>query len=286
MLTEQVYAILLVAALLTNGIAVAGGAPLRVLFAPLRRPRLMLAALAIDIVLVPAALLIPAHLLDLDAGVQAGLVLVATSSAGPIGIALTRMVRGDVPLAVTIVTTFGALNLLTVPLIAGLLLPESVMLPLLPVAASLLGLVIAPLVVGRVLGALAVRRGVRQDVVERILARVGRLSSVLLLVAIMTAMTLDLREVGTLLAGPMTVITLSVMGLVLTGVLLTDRDAARRRTLAVVLNARGAGVALAVATLHLPGVAGARPTILAFSGLTQALPALLLLARDRLVRRS
>jgi bile acid:Na+ symporter, BASS family len=286
MLAEQVYTVLLIAALLTNGIAVAGATPMRELFAPLRRPRVVLAAFLIDIVLVPAALLIPAYLIGLDSGVRAGLVLVAASSAGPIGIALTRMVRGDMPLAVTIVTTFGALNLITVPLIAELLLPTGIRLPLLPVTVSLFGLVIAPLLVGRAWGALAIRRGLEQQAVERTLARVGTASSVLLLLAVSTAITLDVREMGSLLVGPITLITLCVMALVLVGVLLTDRDHARRRTLAVVLNARGAGIALAVATLHLPGVPGVRPAVLAFSGLTQVLPTLILLAGDQFTRRS
>jgi hypothetical protein len=109
---------------------------------------------------------------------------------------------------------------------------------------------------------------------------------VLLLLAVGTAMTLDLREIGSLLVGPITLITLGAMALVLVGALVTVRDRARRRALAVTLNARGAGVALAVATLHLPDVPGVRPAVLAFSGLTQALPALVLLLGDQFARRS
>ena len=285
MLAERIYTVLLVSALLANGIAIAGGTTLRELFAPLRRPRVVIAALAIDILVVPAALLIPAYLVGLDSGVRAGLVLVAASSAGPIGIALTRIVRGDVPLAVTIVTTFGALNLITVPLIAGLLLPTDITLPLLPVTFSLLGLVVAPLLVGRAWGALAVRRGRGRTEIVRITARIGTLASVLLLLAITAAFTLDIREMGTLLAGPITAITVTVMALVLVGVLLVDRDRARRRTLAVVLNARSAGIALAVATLNLSDVAGVRPAVLVFSGPTQAIPTLVLLAGDQYSRR-
>jgi BASS family bile acid:Na+ symporter len=285
MLAEQIYTVLLLSALLANGVAVAGGTTLRELFAPLRRPRVIAAALIIDILVVPPALLIPAYIVGLDSGVRAGLVLVAASSAGPIGIALTRVVRGDVPLAVSIVTTFGALNLITVPLIAGLLLPTDIALPLIPVTLSLLGLVIAPLLVGRAWGAIAARRGRDRTAIVRITARVGTLSSVLLLLALATAFTLDAREMVALFDGPITAITLAVMGVVLIGILLSDRDRARRRTLAVVLNARGAGLALAMATLHLSDVAGVRPAVLIFSGLTQVIPTLVLLAGDQFSRR-
>jgi predicted Na+-dependent transporter len=62
-------------------------------------------------------------------------------------------------------------------------------------------------------------------------------------------------------------------------------DPARIRTVAITINARAVGLALALATLHLDAVEGLRATILAYGGLTQVVPLLFVLIARRMPAR-
>jgi len=64
------------------------------------------------------------------------------------------------------------------------------------------------------------------------------------------------------------------------------RDPLRVRTLAITLNARAVGLALTLATLHLGAVPGLRTTVLAYGGLTQLVPIIVVLGLRRRVAAS
>lgn len=275
---ESLYALLLVAALVLNGVALAGSTPLRRFFAPLREGRLILGILVLDVILVPLVAVGLAVAFDLDAVTRAALVIVAAASAGPIGIALSRIGRGDVPLSVTAVLGLGALNLFTVPLVTGLLLPASVPLPPATIATSLLGLAVAPLLVGRAFDVITTRVQVAPERSARWLAIIGRIADVCLLSAFTVAAFLDPREVVGVLAGPVSLIAIIVM-LAITGCArLLTADPARRRTIVLTINARAVGLALTLTALHLGDVPGLRSTVLAYGGLTQLVPLLVVMA--------
>jgi bile acid:Na+ symporter, BASS family len=274
-----------VSALILNGIALAGATPLGRFFAPLREGRLILGILALDVLVVPVVAVGLATLLGLDAVTRSALVIVAAASAGAIGIALTRVGRGDVPLAVTTVVGLGALNLFTVPLITGLLLPDSVPLPPATIATSLFGLVVAPLVAGRVFAVITSRAHVHPERSGRWLAVVGRIADVSLASAVTVAVLLDPRETLAVLLGPVTPIAVVVMLVVVACARLLTDDPARRRTIAITINARAVGLALTLTALHLGDVPGLRSTVLAYGGLTQLVPILLVLILNRRRRR-
>lgn len=277
---ELVYGVLLVVGLVLNGIVLTGATPLRPLFAPLREPRLLIGIMLLDLVVVPLVAIGSAHLLDLDAVTRAALVIVAAASSGPIGIALTRLARGDVPLGVTLVTGLGALNLVTVPLLIGILLPESITIPLTGLLSNLVGLVIVPLMLGRVYAALAQRRGVSEATQRRSLGVVRRIADLALLGAVATAGTIDMSMTLQVLTGPVLGIAVGIMLVVAIGARVITADRARIRTIAVTINARAVGLALTIAALQLSAVPGLRATILAYGGLTQVVPlAIVLLLR-------
>ena len=276
------YTVLLVASLLLNGMVVAGATPLRELFAPLRDRRLLAGALVVDVVLTPAVILAAAALVGpLPDEVRAGLVIVAATSTGPIGIALTRIVGGDQPLAVSVVTAFNALNLITVPILTALLLPAAVPLPLLPVAGTLLGLVVLPLVLGRAWGALPSVRRRGQEEQARRSRRIGRVSSVLLVAALAVALSFELPRVVQLVRGPLGLVVLVSLVMTSAAAWLVGRTTTERTTLAITLNARGAGLALTVVALHFAALPDLRATILVHSGITQSLPVLVALIAKR-----
>ena len=281
---ESAYSLLITAGLLLNGLAVAGGTPVRALLAPLRDRRLLLGAVAVDLVVVPAALLLPTLVLDLRPGETDGLVLLAAASTGPIGVALTRIGRGDVPATVAIVTALGTANLVTVPALLAVLLPEAAGVPALEVGRTLLLLLVAPLGAGAVLRHLLRRRRWHPEAVARLARRLGAASTACIGAAVTVGLAIDPRGIAGELLGPALVPALLMIAVAWVAAVLLTTDGPRRRSLWLASTARSVGVALAVAAIHLPGSAETRATVLAVGGLTQALPILLLLGRDRWAR--
>jgi len=275
---ENVYAVLLVVALVLNGIALAGATPLRHFFTPLREGSLILGILVLDIVVVPVVAVGLAVLLGLDDVTRAALVIVAATSAGAIGIALSRIGRGDVPLAVTTVLGLGALNLVTVPLVTGLLLPQSVPLPLTTIVTSLLGLAVAPLLAGRAFAFITERTHVDAERSARWLTSIGRVADICLAGAVTTAVLLDPLDTLAVLLGPVSLIAVVVMVTIAMAARVLSTDPARRRTITVTVNARAIGLALTLTALHLGDIPGLRSAVLAYGGLTQLAPILLILA--------
>lgn len=278
----MLYTLLLIVALVLNGIAISTSTPLRALFTPLREVRLVTGALSLDTILVPVLVVGLAFALGLDDATRAGLLIVAAASAGPIGIALARIGRGDIPLSVTLVTGIGALNLLTVPLLTVLLLPESITLPIGPVFTNLVGLLIVPLLAGRLLSSVLTRWEASDALRTRLLGIVGRGADVSLAGAVSIALFIDPALIFEVLRGPVTLIAIVTMLVVTLSARIITPDAARRRTITVVVNARAVGLALTLTALHLGDVPELRATVLTYGGLTQLVPiAVLLIARRR-----
>ena len=282
---ETLYTVLLVAALLLNGIAIAGATTVRQLLSPLRDVRTITLIVLIDLVILPLVVIGSATLLDVDPVTRAGLVLVAAASCGPIGMALTRIVRGDVPLSVTLVLGLGALNVLTVPIITSLLLPEGFTIPLATLLTSLAGLAVTPLLLGRLVARVLARTGASDGRTTAVLTGAGRIADVSLAGAIGMALLLEPREIVDTLAGPVLPVAVLTMVVIVAAARRVTDDPDVRRTIAVTINARAVGLALAVATLHLPDVDGLRAVVLAYGGLTQALPTLVALSLRRVTSR-
>ena len=279
---ETLYAVLLLTALALNGIAIAGVTRLRELAAPAREVGLVARVMTLDVLVVPLVAVGAAIALDVDPVTRAGLVLVSAASSGPIGIALSRIARGDVPLSVTIVVGLGALNLITVPVVTTLLLPSGVTIPLPTLLTSLIGLAVAPLLLGRLVALLRERSKASDAAYLRTIARLRLGADVTLFGAVTTAFLLDTRELIAALRGPVLGIAFFVMLVVMLCARAVTDDPARIRTVAITINARAVGLALALATLHLGDVEGLRATILAYGGLTQLVPILVVLIGRRL----
>lgn len=274
---ETIYTALLVGSLLLNGVTLAARTPLLRLLAPLREPSLVARIVLLDLVALPLVILGTAAVVGVDTPTRVGLVIVAATSCGPIGMVLTRLVGGDVPLGVSLVVGLGAANLVTVPLLTGLLLPEGVAIPLSSLALSLAGLAVAPLLAGRAFGIVTARRGIPDARLSELVAWCARGANVLLGGAVATALAIEPRAV-LLLAGPVLPVGLAAMLAVAFGSRFVSTDPARRRTVSVTVNARAVGLALTVVALHLGDVEGVRATVLAYGGLTQIVPVAVVLA--------
>lgn len=282
--TVALYTVLLAASLWLNGVCTVGSRPLTELFRPLQSPRLLGGSLLIDVIVVPAAVLTAAWFVsDITSEVRVGLVMIAAASTGPIGSVLTRMVRGDLPLATSLVTAFGALNLLTVPLLGMLLLRNTVPFPLGPVVTSMLLLVIAPLIIGYLWELVNKKRQLDPKRKHRQLQQVGKASSVLLVAAIAVALTFDADRVFAMLFGPVGLVSWITMTGIVGAACLVGRTAIERMTLSIVLNARGAGLSLTVVALHFAHLTDARAAVLTFSLVTQIVPTVIMAITKRFI---
>ncbi len=283
--TETLYTTLLVSALVLNGIVLTATARLRDLFAPLRQRRIVASSLCLDTIIVPVIVIGLALLLRVEDVTLAGLVIVAAASAGPIGIALARVARADIPLAVSLVTGIGLLNLFTVPAFSRLLLPASIPLPFGALLSSLVGLLLVPLLLGRLFSGLLVRLRTKSATRTQVLALIGTLASVSIAGATGVALFLEPQLALQALTGPVTPIAIVTMVVVTVIARAITPDAARRRTIAVVINARAVGLALTITAVHFGDVPGLRATVLAYGGLTQLVPIVVVLVARRLYRR-
>ena len=269
---EQLYAVTLIIALLLNGIAIAGSAPLRDLLAPLKDWRLLLSAFFVDVVVLPVSVIGTAVLLGLDDGTRVGLIIIMASSTGPIGMALVRILRAEIPVAVSIIGLFSASNLVTVPLLMWLLVPEALHVPTGAVVQTLFVLVTLPLLSGWTIRVTSLRRGVTPERLARAVGRVASASTLALAAALTIAATIDLR--GLLdFVGSRAALTIPA-GLLAThlAVRLISTDPRRRIALWVALNARAAGLSLTIVALHLGDAPGVRAAVLGYAGATQLLP--------------
>jgi bile acid:Na+ symporter, BASS family len=278
---ELLYGASLIVALLLNGVAVAGAAPLADLLSPLRERRLLVTAFLVDVLVLPASVIGTALLLGLDDSTRTGLIIVMAASTGPIGMALVRILRAEVRVAVSIIALFGASNLVTVPALLWLLVPDAVHVPVGDVVVTLLALVTAPLLLGWSLRTEALRRGMTAERIQHLASRVGSASTLALAIAVAFAASMDLRGVLTFITSA-AVLTVPVA--LIASHLAISRiagDPRRRVALWISLNARAGGLSLSIAALHLPDVPGVRATILGYLGATQLLPFLIARATQR-----
>jgi len=90
---------------------------------PLRNVRFVLAALALNFVVVPVAALLISTVLGLGPDIRIGLILMAAVAGAPMIPKLVTIAKGDAPSAVALVTLLVVATVLIAPLIIPLLLP-------------------------------------------------------------------------------------------------------------------------------------------------------------------
>lgn len=147
-LLDVVYQVALIATLWLTGLALGATIAPRELGAALRRTPVLARVAILDVVIVPALAWLTLRAAGVEGDVEIGLLLVAIASAGPFGMKASQIARGDLPLAIALVVLLEAANAVGVPIWVALLMPEGVDVPLRPVIATLVWLIVAPLVVG------------------------------------------------------------------------------------------------------------------------------------------
>jgi BASS family bile acid:Na+ symporter len=241
-------------------LAMGMGLTVREVVAPLRNVRLLLAALLVNFLIVPAAAWLLAALLGLAPDLRIGLLLIACAAGAPMVPKLAQIARGHAATAVALVTLLIVATVVFAPLALPLLLGVSVDAG--AIVTSLAGQLRLPLAIG-----IFMRERWEEEAAEY-RPTVATLSNVALAVLFLTSVGANqpdlLNLVGT--GGILAVVGLIVVALV-AGYALGIPAGVERRVLALGAGQRNTAAAFVIAT----GNFADRPTVFLLIGLAALL---------------
>jgi BASS family bile acid:Na+ symporter len=219
-----------------------------------RRPALYARIAVLDLVGIPLLVWVITVLAGVPAGFATGLLLVGAASAGPLGLKLATVARGDTALAIGLVVALELANLVAIPIWAAVLLPAGVDAPVGAMVRTLALGVVAPIVLGSILATVA------PTWAARLAPALDRLSTLGLLVVITGVVLRDWPIVlEAAAAGVQIVAAASVLGALAAGWWIGGPSRSVRVTTALVSAVRANVPALAVASAAFG--ASAEPTV-------------------------
>lgn len=202
------------------------GLTVRDIIEPLRNLRLLLASLAANFLVVPAAAWILSRLLSLEPDLQAGLMVFSAVAGAPLVLKEAQLARGNVRFAVSLVTLQVVATVLYLPFALPLLLP-GIAVDTVSIAMPLILEILLPLGLGLLMN---VRYDEEAEMTRPVMSSVSNLS-----LAVMLA--LNLSNVGQVLGllgtGAIMATILLLLAGFAAGWLLGGPEAPTRRTLAL-----------------------------------------------------
>jgi BASS family bile acid:Na+ symporter len=248
---DSVYQVALNVTLWATGLALGASVTMRDLGSVIRRGPLLARISVLDVVVIPALAWLVLRVVDLDDDLVVGVLLVAIASAGPVGMKLSQMARGDLALAITLVVLLEVANAFAIPIWVALLMPAGVVVSLGPVVTILVTLVVLPVSIGGVVKAIAPRMASRWVAPLTRLSTAGIVLVVAILVARNLALLLEAFGSGVALVALALAAAAAALGWALGGAGL-----ASRRTASLVTTVRAGGPALAIASEAFAGRPG------------------------------
>jgi BASS family bile acid:Na+ symporter len=250
---DGAYQVALNVTLWSTALALGASVTMRDLGSVIRRTPLLARISVLDVVLIPSLAWLVLRAVDLDEDLVVGVLLVAIASAGPVGMKLSQIARGDLALAIALVVLLEVANAFAIPIWVALLMPAGVEVSLGPVVTVLLTLVVLPLSIGGLVKTTAPR------IASRWIGPLTRLSTagIVLVVAILVARNLALLVEAFGSGVALVALALAAAAAAL-GWALGGAGLASRRTASLVTTVRAGGPALAIASeafADRPGVA-------------------------------
>lgn len=114
----------------------------------IRQPLKILVGTALQFLVMPLAAFLIAHLLTLDRQLTIGLVLVGCCPGGTASNVICFLARGDLALSIALTMVSTLLSVLATPLLTWLYLGQAIDVPIVDMMASILQIVIVPVVAG------------------------------------------------------------------------------------------------------------------------------------------
>jgi BASS family bile acid:Na+ symporter len=256
---DLAYTIALLATLWLTGISIGTAHDLRRAELGRRRSGVFARLVVLDVVVVPLVVVGLVAFVSVPAPYAAGLLIVGSASAGPLGLKTTQLAKGDLPLAIGLVVVLELLNIVAMPVWAAILHPGAGVLPIVEIVRVLVIGILLPLLVG---SAIRAWRPATAATLTRWTA-VGSSAGLALLIA-----TVVLRDgshvLGALGSGVPVVAIATILVVIGLGWLAGGPDQGTRRTGAMVSSVRANLPALVVATAAFGATAPAVSAIVVF----------------------
>ena len=229
----------LVLTILSIGLSVSAGE----LLGAARRYGLLLRAMVANILLVPALAVGLYYLFELPVEIGTGMLVCAATPGSPLGIKLTQLAKGDVPVAVGLGVMLIGVSVATTPVVASLILPagDHVRLSFLEIMQLLVPHVLLPL------GVAVGIKSLKPRWAEPLLHPLQLLSNGLFAILVVWVLVQDfdtLAALGLATAGAMAIVGL---GSWLIGYTLAGTDRGGRLALAFGTSFRNSALALLIA---------------------------------------
>lgn len=216
------------------------------ILAPFRRWGTILAAVALNAVLVPLFYWGLTRVVPMDPSYATGFLLVGMASAAPFAIKGAVIERGNVPLGIALVVLLGALNVVAIPIWMSLLLPQATV-DAAQIAATLAVLVLLPLAVGLFIRSRYPPRA------QELAPGAARVSNVALVLLVALMVVSNLKSVLSLFGSWVIAAALGAIAVSMLLGYLIGGDLPSRRAVSTVTGMRTVGPALAIAATAFPG---------------------------------
>ncbi len=240
LLTSLAVLTFVVTSMLTMGLSLAA----RDVLAPLRRPRLLLVALAANFALTPAWVYLLTRALPLKEAHAIGLVLLGMAAGAPFLPKLVEFARGDLTISVAVTLLLTAGTVVFMPLTLPLLLP-GVQVSAWSIAQPILVQIALPLAIGQLIKARSARLAARLDPILRVATNV----SLVLLMVLLVGLNGEALA-GTVGSGAPAASALLVAFCLAAGYLLGGPEEGTRRVLGLGTGQRNIAAALVTATAN------------------------------------
>lgn len=220
------------------------------LIEPLKNVRLLVATLAINFVLLPAAAWVLSQLLPLQQDLRVGLILLSLVSGAPLAIKATQLARGDVVFAGSLVTLQVIGTVIYLPVVLPVLLPGTTV-DTVALAMPLFLQILLPLGAGLLMN---FRYDEEAEMTRPIMADISNVSLAIMLILNLGNLPRVVMLVGTgAITGTLAIIFLGMAA----GYLLGGPDLKRRKTLSLGSAQRNYAAAFVIAQ----GSFGNRPDV-------------------------
>lgn len=263
---DVVYNTTLLITLWGTGFAVGLSASPAEAASPLKRPSLLLRAAGLDMVAIPVVVWALLQVASLPQDQEIGLLLVGAAAAGPLGIKAAQIAGADAGLAFAVVVLLEMSNAVAMPLMAAILIPEGVEVPVGNILGTLVVVVVLPVVGG---WAVRARYG-RAGGWVKPLTVVTNVTTVVAVAAVVVRYWESI--VDGLQAGAGWVALVTVVFALVAGWVVGGPERQTRLTLSLVTGIRANALALAVAKTSYPDRPGVTTVIVTFAFVSVFLP--------------
>jgi predicted Na+-dependent transporter len=226
---------------LTSMLAMGLSLTIKQIVDPLRNTRVVLLALLVNFVLVPALAYVIQAIIPLDEGLATGLIIVGAAAGAPFLPKLVQVAKGNAAFSVGLMALLMVVTVVYLPVVLPLLLPGASVSPW-DIARSLILSMLLPLGIGLFVKARY------KEIAAHLQPYMSQISSLAIVLMLVTILGLQYKTIlGTVGSGGILAAVLFLVGALVIGLLLGGKDPAMRSVLGLGTAQRNLAAAMLVA---------------------------------------